>query len=110
MSVVSKLADLLEHPERVSELPVEAVPALRGKLFELDTLLLSLIARPAAPAPVQHHCDRLLDANEAAKRLGVSKVFVYKNAGKYPFVVREGRRLLFSEKGLESYLRGKRAI
>ena len=44
LSPVPKLADLLEHPDRVSALPFEAVPALRGELAKLDTLLQMRVA------------------------------------------------------------------
>ena len=39
MNAVPRLSELLEHPERVSLLPPEAIPVMRGKLAELDTLL-----------------------------------------------------------------------
>ena len=49
--------------------------------------------------------DRLLDVEEAARKLGKSKDYLYRHAGKYPFTVRDGRRLRFSEAGIEKFIR-----
>ena len=39
--------------------------------------------------------------------MGMSLDYVYKNASEFPFAVKEGRRVLFSERGLERYLQKK---
>jgi predicted DNA-binding transcriptional regulator AlpA len=61
-----------------------------------------LVAPPASPAETS---DENLDAVEAARRLGMSERWLYKNAGRLPFVVRIGRRVLFSAGGLEKWNR-----
>ena len=46
--------------------------------------------------------DRLLEVSEAAKRLGVSKDYLYRHAKQWPFAVRVGPgQLRFSEHALE---------
>jgi len=108
LSPVPKLAELVEHPERVSNVPLEAVPAMRGKLAELDTLLLGrLLQSSNGQGKTLPERDRLLDARETASRLGMSLDYVYKHTEEFPFAVKEGRRVLFSERGLEQYLRRK---
>lgn len=68
-----KLAELVEHPERVSSVPLEAVPAMRGKLAEIDTLLLGrLLQSSNGQGKTLPERDRLLDARETAARLGMS--------------------------------------
>lgn len=49
--------------------------------------------------------DRNLDVAEAASRLGISRDWLYRNAGRLPFAVRIGRRVLFSANGLERWNR-----
>ena len=106
MTLVSipKLSELLEDPDRVSALPLEAVPTIRGELAKLDTLLLMRVAMAQSNGQAQPDGDRLLSAKEVAGRMGMSLDYVYKNASEFPFAVKEGRRVLFSECGLEQYL------
>jgi hypothetical protein len=53
--------------------------------------------------------DELLDAKEAAHRLGYSVRWLYKNADSLPFTIREKTgRLHFSKLGLDEYLRNQR--
>ena len=78
------------------------IAELRGQIAKLDTLLLGRLlaggeARPGADG------DRLLDVDEAAAKLGLSRDALYRN--EYPFVVKIGNRRRFSEKGIKSYSR-----
>jgi len=103
---IPKLADLLADPQRAADLPADAIPVLRGELARLDTVLLSrLLATPNSQAPANPQGDRLLDAQEAAARLGTSADYLYRHSGKLPFTVHLGRRLRFSEAGIERYIR-----
>jgi predicted DNA-binding transcriptional regulator AlpA len=102
--ITASLAQLILHPDRISEVPRSSVAALRGKLSELDTMLLGALFQAAAPTT---GTDRLLDAKEAASRLGMSIDYVYKHATEFPFAAHEGRRVLFSEQGIGEYLKRK---
>ena len=42
---------------------------------------------------------------EAARKLGKSKDHLYRHAGDYPFTVRDGSSLRFSEQGIEKFIR-----
>ena len=53
--------------------------------------------------------DANLSTKEAARRLGVSPAWLYKNASRLPFTVRIGRRLLFSASGLERWNRQRQS-
>ena len=105
---VPKLSDLLEHPERVSLLPPEAIPMMLG---ELERLRATLWARLSLPQSNGHGPgeggDRLLDVREAAAKLGASQDYLYRNSSKLPFTVRLGRKVLFSENGIERYIRAR---
>ena len=94
---------------------VAAVRSLEAAIEEMskDQLLATLNALAAVAsraaskvlseldaAPVRKP-DRNLSVAEAAGRLGVSKDYLYRNWRRLPFARRIGRRLLFSETGLE---------
>ncbi len=103
---VPKLSELLDSPERVSLLPAEAIAALRGELAKLDTLLLArLISGANSPAEARSEGDRLLNAKEASAKLSLSEDHLYRHSTQFPFTVRMGRRLRFSEAGIARYIR-----
>ena len=66
-------------------------------------------SRLAAPAAPVQQPDALLDVEEAAARLGMSRSYLYRHASRFPFVRRVGRSLRFSVNGIENYLRQRRA-
>jgi excisionase family DNA binding protein len=77
------------------------LPRLLGELEELRATALARLVSPSpSPAP-----DTLLGVDEAAKRLGMSRDYIYRNHQRYPFTRREGRSLKFSAQGIERYLR-----
>jgi len=85
------------------ELPLEDIPRFLGDLEEIRC---TAMARLTAPAPAQpRQADELLDITEAARRLGVSKDFLYHRHREYPFTRRVGRRLLFSALEIDKYIR-----
>ncbi len=51
--------------------------------------------------------DENLSAAEAAKRLGMSRSWLYANAHRLPFARHIGRRVLFSAQGLERWSRNR---
>jgi predicted DNA-binding transcriptional regulator AlpA len=93
-------------PSKVTLVPPEAIPTLRGELAHLDTLLLvRLLGGSNSKTEAVQSGDRLLGVKEAAAKLGKSPGTLYKTAGKYPFTVRDGRTLRFSEEGIEKFIR-----
>lgn len=87
--------------EQARALPPDQLPALIGDLAEINAVALARLSTPTTPP----RPDENLDVNEAARRLGVSKNFLYRHHDRYKFAHREGRRLLFSSNGLDSHLR-----
>lgn len=88
------------------ELPPGELPHLLG---ELEEVRCTALARLTAPAPVPQ-ADELLDTAEAARRLGISRDFLYRNHGEFSFTRRMGRRLLFSALGVEKYIRQQKHL
>ena len=85
-----------------------ASPSERAALvIRLSARLATLGASLAAPvngASAAAAPDRNLDVPELAERMNMSVPWVYRHGAGLPFAVRVGRRLLFSERGLERYL------
>ena len=84
------------------ELPAEELPGLIGQLEEAKA---AAWARLTVQAPKAAEYDELLGVAEAARRLGVSRDFLYTHAREYPFTRRQGRKLLFSAQGIEKHIR-----
>ena len=103
---VPKLAELVEHPEQVSSVPLEAVPAMLGDLERLKATLWARLTMPGSNGQANSQTgDRLLDVEEAARKLSKTKDYLYRHADDYPFTVRDGRSLRFSEAGIEKFIR-----
>jgi excisionase family DNA binding protein len=80
---------------------------LSGELARLEAIARCRIWVSAVPnTPAE---DQLLSVEKASARLGVSQDHVYRKAarGEYPFVIRQGRRVLFSSLGLNEYIRNQ---
>jgi excisionase family DNA binding protein len=108
--VSAELATLAADPARVEDLHPDALPALIGEAEALRARLWARLQAVSAPAPAAQPSrngsgpDRLLTAQEAAERLGVSRRWVYRKAGSLPFARRLGQGTLrFSERALERW-------
>ena len=108
LGTIPKLEEIADSPALAIHLPFDVVESLLGKNAIVQSVLVSrLLALRASPNQAEHSADgdRLLDVEEAARKLGKSKDHMYRRAGKYPFTVRDGRSLRFSEVGIEKYIR-----
>lgn len=96
------LDEIAHDPGRAAGLLTEE----RARLLARALAVVGALAAPAVShngsAPAE---DRLLDVEETARRLGVSTDYVYRHHSTWPFTVRRGRKLGFSEQGLADYLR-----
>ncbi len=108
--------ELSADPKRIDDLTVNEVSAM---LVRVSALSMALSARLAAAAAVTGNAalsgaegalmpDRLLDVDEAAKLLGMSAGTLGRNKDRYPFLVRNGRMIRFSAKGIEKWISRKR--
>jgi excisionase family DNA binding protein len=77
---------------------------LIGELAEISATATARLLAPAVEA-----CEeRMIDVEETAGRMGVSKDYLYRHHRRLPFARRVGRKLLFSSTGLDLYLRKSR--
>jgi predicted DNA-binding transcriptional regulator AlpA len=87
--------------------PAHELPQLIGELEAAKAVAWARITAPAvdqqSDGPVQE--ARNLDVAEAARRLGVSRDWLYRHASELPFAVRIGRRLVFDSLALERWNR-----
>ncbi len=103
------LADLLTQVATViDQADRKQIPAL---IIRLGTIQASLAARLLTvsdndESPVG---DVLLDVREAAGQLGVSIDWLYRRTsrGALPFVVKLGRRIRFSNRGIQRFIRSR---
>jgi excisionase family DNA binding protein len=80
-------------------LPPAELPRLLGDLEEVKAVAFSRLSASTL-APVAP--DELLSVKQAAVKLGCSTAYLYRND--LPFIVRMGRKRMFSRAGLEAYL------
>jgi len=78
----------------------EELPEFLGELEHVRVTALARITTPAV-----ERLDELLDVEETARRMNVSTNYLYHAHRTLPFARRVGRKLLFSSRGLDSYLR-----
>jgi hypothetical protein len=72
-------------------------------LADLEHIRIVGMSRLLSPT-VETQSDQLLDIDETAARMHVSKDYLYRNSKRLAFTRRIGRKLLFSSSGLNSYL------
>jgi predicted DNA-binding transcriptional regulator AlpA len=98
------LTVLLALDRAIGEASPEERPALVVALAaRLAQLAAASLTTPAPGTGRFVETDANLSAVEAARRLGISKDWLYRNAERLPFAVRIGRRVLFSARGLERW-------
>lgn len=90
--------------EEAKTLAREELPKLLGELEEVRVTALARLTLPVAAATR----DESLDVSEAARRLGVSTSYLYHHSRDFSFARHQGRKLLFSARGIEAHLAKQR--
>ncbi len=100
-----EITDTLERA--LEAIPPEELPLLIGELARLQAEASVRLTSGAANGRrdrTPEAPDVLLGVEEAARRLGSSPDYLYRSKD-LPFRVRIGRRVRFSAKGIERYIR-----
>jgi hypothetical protein len=99
------LSDIERAPERIRELtPGEA----HQILSRVASLIPSLNAQVlGAFRDYNGSADRLVSVKEAAGMLGHSRIWIYENKDRLPFVVQDGRSIRCSFQGVQQYIKRK---
>jgi hypothetical protein len=87
----------------------EQLPALLGRLEQAKAIAFARLAAVGTGNGTPP-ADELVAVGEAARRLGVSKDFLYRHHGRYSFTRREGRKLLFSSVGIDRHISHKHKV
>jgi predicted DNA-binding transcriptional regulator AlpA len=91
----------------VEETPAPELPELIGELEAARAAAWARLTAPTGekPSVVPGQEARNLDVAEAAKRLGMSRDWLYRHASELPFALRIGRRVVFDSVALERWNR-----
>jgi predicted DNA-binding transcriptional regulator AlpA len=91
----------------VESTPAPELPQLIGDLEAARAAAWARLTAPGAEAaPDRRHQEpRNLDVAEAARRLGMSRDWLYRHASELPFALRIGRRVVFDSAALERWNR-----
>jgi hypothetical protein len=103
---------VLEDPTSVEELDEQATTELLGPLLEVALLVASRFAKQAMASEVaeaRKSGDRLLSREQIAERLHCTVQHISRGwrAGRYPFMLKDGARLVGSEEGLERWIKAR---
>jgi predicted DNA-binding transcriptional regulator AlpA len=101
------LGALLDHPERVGEVPAAELPAIVLRLAALQSAVAARLTAEAtsAPAASEQAPEKLLDVRQAAERVGMSADWLYRHKDKLPFTRLVGTRTVrFSDAGITRWL------
>lgn len=93
--------------DQARSIAANELPRLLGDLEEIRATALARLSAPSSPA---EQPDELIDVAEAARRLGVSPEYLYRNHNRLPFTRHAGRKLLFSSKGIEHFICRKQPL
>jgi helix-turn-helix protein len=108
LAAVPLLDELATRPDRAIGLPVETIAGLLAKNAAAgNALSAALLLSKSNPEPNTSidEDETWLTPDEAAPILRRKKRWIYRNAGRLPFVRKvSGRGLLCSEKGLRRWL------
>ena len=85
-------------------LELAELPRLLGDLAEISAVATARLVRPA----IETRPDESLTVEQASKRLGLSKSYLHHNWKTFKFARQEGRKILFSSKGLDAHIRKPR--
>ena len=106
LHIIPTLDELISSPEKAETLSRQEAMNMMARITAIQPLLLGRLASLGAENKETKAPDRLLTAEEAAKRLNYSTDWVYRNAKKFPFTKRiTPHRLRFSESGIEKYIK-----
>jgi predicted DNA-binding transcriptional regulator AlpA len=105
MKSVPGIEELLEHPSRVADLPVEAARDLLVRTAALQAALsVRILPVTAAEGSYDQHGDRFLDAEHVGSMIGKSKSWVEHNVEQLPEPRRVGGERRWSEREMRRWM------
>jgi predicted DNA-binding transcriptional regulator AlpA len=105
-AAVPNLQDLVADPGQAQHLPPGVARDLYVRLLGLQG---ALLLRAFADNGYALSGDKLLTLTQAAAKLGIAPRTFYRRKKAYPFVVQDGGRERYSERGIEAWIRKHQA-
>jgi predicted DNA-binding transcriptional regulator AlpA len=110
-SINALAAQAVENPEVLATLGEAEIRSVMGTLTLLAAAAHArwLTVLETEQASKHASSDRLLSIKEIASRVGCSKATLARGrkSGQYPFILKDGRRLVGSEAGLERWIKSR---
>lgn len=100
---------LLTLDKAASTVDLQDLPELIGRLVSVEERVRLRLRHGLRGADADASSDENLSAVDAARRLGVSPDWLYRNVRRLPFALKIGRRVVFSSNGLERW-NGQRKV
>jgi predicted DNA-binding transcriptional regulator AlpA len=100
-------------PARAQDVPTALVPEFIANMARLKIRVEVAMTALSHRLPTVYNTgksetgDRLLSAKQAAEKLGRSTDWLYEQASRLPFTVRDGSRVMFSVRGMERWIANK---
>jgi len=107
---MNTLAEIINNPEWLEQIPRESIPSLMLQVATLQNALAArLLESPEKAEMDSPEPDTLLTAEQAAPRLNVTPHWLYRHWKQLPFARRLSRKTLrFSEIGLRKWQKLKK--
>jgi len=102
--------ELIQCPEKIQSLPREVAFYFLTVLSGIQASLVARIGLGNTDPHEREEQDSLLTVQGASMRLQTTPDWLYRNANKLPFTVRNGRQLRFSSKGIDRYIRERQGL
>jgi excisionase family DNA binding protein len=101
------LADLVRDVSQVEQMDNSDIPAFLTLLSAVQASMAARLMATTHDGANNEADDALLTVQQAAERLGVSEDWLYRRTRTLPFVVRVGRHVRFSSRGIERFIRNR---
>jgi predicted DNA-binding transcriptional regulator AlpA len=98
----------LPAPEDIEKVPSDQIPALLSQLAAVQGMLAARLLTDTGNGNRQPEDDELVNLKEAATMLKVSESWIYHRSKKLPFIVRLGRQIKYSKKGIQNFIKNRK--
>jgi excisionase family DNA binding protein len=100
-----KLSEILDDPQAAEKIARKDIPPMLAHLNAVQGMLTIKLLESEEKNGDGETGDRLLEVDEACERLGMKKTWLWTHADRLPFAVRIGRKIRFSERGIEEFIK-----
>lgn len=103
MKILPNLNDIIMNPSKVYDLSAIEAGEMLAEVAGIQTMLMGRVLSGGVDPAVDKE-DRLLSLDEAAKVLGMSEDWLYKNGKRLRLLVKVGGKNKYSSRSLQKYI------